>query len=205
MPSTKQRILHTSEKLFFEYGIANARLQQIADETGISVGNLAYHFSNKEAIVEAVYQNLIDDLSKILVESKIYPGLGSFETKFSNLYQFMEKKIFYFINSWEIKRNYPFVNEKIQVINKKILLKLRKRIMDNVKRGVLKKEAYRGAHILLAKTLLLSINSWMPQQHLNERDINEKNFKKFLWGHIYPHFTKKGLREFESLIEFSEK
>ena len=43
---TKQKILDTSLELFNKNGISNVRLQQIADETGISLGNLAYHFNN---------------------------------------------------------------------------------------------------------------------------------------------------------------
>lgn len=50
MATTKQRIILNAKKLFSQNGIANTRLQQIADETGISVGNLAYHFPNKEEI-----------------------------------------------------------------------------------------------------------------------------------------------------------
>lgn len=34
---TKRKILHASLQLFNENGIVNVRLQQIADETGISV------------------------------------------------------------------------------------------------------------------------------------------------------------------------
>lgn len=199
MQSTKQRILHNAEQLFFEYGIANVRLQQIADKTRISVGNLAYHYSNKETIVEAVYEDLMEDVSDILVNSNIRTGLKSFDSKFFNLYQFMEKKGFYFINCWEIKRNYPAVNEKIGRVNNKILLKLRKQIRDNVKSGFLKKEPYKGAHNLLACTLFLSINTWMPQQLLNEKRTTERDFKNFLWGHLYPHFSEKGIKEFNSL------
>ncbi len=202
MLSTKQRIILKAEKLFFEHGIANVRLQQIADETHISVGNLAYHFNNKEAIVEAVYHSLIEELSDILIVSKIYPGLSSFDTKFSRLYKFMEKNVFYFTNFWEIKRNYPLVNERMQHINNKILSKLRKRISDNVKRGVIKKEEHKGSHDLLAKALLLSINSWMPQQLLNENRVKEEIFQKFLWNLIYPYFTEKGKKEFKALNHF---
>ena len=66
MTETKQRIIGVSETLFFEQGIANIRLQQIADAAEISVGNLAYHFKNKDAIVVAVYENLFSELSNIL-------------------------------------------------------------------------------------------------------------------------------------------
>ena len=35
MPTTKQRIILNARGLFSKYGIANTRLQQIADETGV--------------------------------------------------------------------------------------------------------------------------------------------------------------------------
>ncbi len=111
----------------------------------------------------------------------------------------MAKNIFYFTNFWEIKRNYSSINEKMRNINKKILLKLRRRINDNVKRGVIKKEEYKGAHDLLAKALLLAINSWMSQQLLNGKRTEEELFKSFLWNLIYPHFTEKGKKEFKLL------
>ena len=198
MSTTKQRIILNARKLFSDYGIANTRLQQIADETELSVGNLAYHFKNKEEIVSELYQETLGEFSQILLMSKIYPSLESFETKFSNLYQFMEKNVFYFTNYWEIKRNYPMVNEKIQEINKKILSKLKKRILDNVKRGIFKKEDNKGGYDLLSVALLNSINTWLPQQLLNNKPIKEKVFKSYLWNLLYPHLTEKGKKEFRS-------
>ena len=53
MAKTKQKIILSALQLFNENGIANVRLQHIADEAFISIGNLAYHYKNKEAIVKA--------------------------------------------------------------------------------------------------------------------------------------------------------
>ncbi len=196
---TKERILEKARKLFSDFGIANTRLQQIADEAGISVGNLAYHFSNKEEIVEAIYMQLLEELSNILVKSKIYPSLESFDNKFSKLFEFIRNNGFYFTNFWEIKRNYPAVNERIRLINHNILSKLKKRINGNVKRGVITKPSYKDAHNLLAKTLLFSINNWLPQQLLNESPVKEITFKRYLWNLIHPHLTAKGRKEFSAL------
>ncbi|MER3127531.1 TetR/AcrR family transcriptional regulator, partial [Bacillus pumilus] len=63
MQSTKENIISVSQQLFYEFGIANTRLQQIADAAEISIGNLAYHYKNKDAIVEAVYNNLFTELT----------------------------------------------------------------------------------------------------------------------------------------------
>ncbi len=202
MQTTRQRIIEKARKLFSEFGIANTRLQQIADESTISVGNLAYHFSNKEEIVLAVYEEVLEELSGILVKSKIEPSLQSFEDKFSGLFDFMKNNVFYFTNFWEIKRNYSSIDEKIKNINARILSKLKKRINDNVKRGVIGKPAYSGAHNLLAKTLLISINNWLPQQLLNDKPLKENLFKTYLWNLLYPYLTAKGKKEFSLFSYF---
>ena len=88
--STKEKILNASIRLFNENGLANVRLQQIASEIGISVGNLAYHFRNKEAILEAVAENLDVELSEILSSYRIYPNLIDFDNQLSKYFAFIK-------------------------------------------------------------------------------------------------------------------
>lgn len=199
MATTKERIIENAKRLFSESGIANTRLQQIADETEISVGNLAYHFTNKEEIVQGVYRHTLEELSGILEMSKIYPSLESFDAKFSNLYQFMDKNVFYFTNFWEIKRNYPIVNGKIRAFNKKIHSKLKKRITDNMERGVFMKEENNKTYDLLATIMVNSINTWLPIQLLNDKTPKEKAFRIYMWNLICPYLTESGKKEFSAV------
>lgn len=48
---TKERILQITEQLLREQGVATVTTNAIADAANISVGNLYYHFHNKEEIV----------------------------------------------------------------------------------------------------------------------------------------------------------
>ena len=73
--NTKQKIINASIQLFNAHGIANVRLQQIAAETGISPGNLAYHYRNKEAIVQAVNEELYQEVAEVLSAYRIFPNL----------------------------------------------------------------------------------------------------------------------------------
>ena len=52
--NTRQNILDAARKLFNEYGYNSVSLRDIANDAGISKGNLTYHFSKKEEIMEAL-------------------------------------------------------------------------------------------------------------------------------------------------------
>ena len=71
--TTKERIIESSIKLFNQQGMVNVRLKHIADAVGISVGNLAYHYYSKEAIVATIVDELTQLLDPIVDEDKDFP------------------------------------------------------------------------------------------------------------------------------------
>jgi AcrR family transcriptional regulator len=200
MSETKERIRRVAEKLFFEEGIGNVRLQQIADETGISVGNLAYHFKNKDALVQVVYDKLFEDFSKILSNYLQLPDLRDFDQLFELLYHFYTKHSFYINNIWEIERSYPDIKKSWSGFNQKIILQIEKRIEYNFQRGVLLSEPYQGTYHHLAESIWININCWIPQQFLQGKKTTLNLYLRAIWNLLIPYLTPKGRMEYETKV-----
>ena len=199
--STKQRILEAAIRLFNMDGIANVRLQQIADETGISVGNLAYHFKNKEAIVTSVYESLFEEFSQILSAYLISPSLADFDQQLTQYHAFFAKYKFYLIDLFEIERSYPAIINRWHQFVGKMLIQIRKRLEYNVQRGILLPEPVAGIYDILTNNIWMTVTFWIPQQVLKGQPFSEPLFKDAVWAQVSPYFTSKGLSEFAAEVQ----
>jgi len=59
-PDGRQRILDVAAALFLERGYVGTSQREIANAVGMKPGSLYYHFSSKEALLEAILQRGID-------------------------------------------------------------------------------------------------------------------------------------------------
>lgn len=200
--NTKQKILKASIQLFNTNGMANVRLQQIANEIGISPGNLAYHFRNKEAIVEAINDDLYHEASEILSTYRIFPNLMDFDNQLTKYLSFVQKYPFYFLDLLEIERHYPEIRSKRQVHISKMISQIRKRFDFNNQRGLIVDEPRAGVYDSTANAIWILITFWVPQNIVRgvEVPIQTSQFKEMIWNQVYPYFTETGIAEFEQLI-----
>lgn len=198
---TKQRIIEAAIRLFNEDGFANVRLQSIADRTGISVGNLAYHYKNKEAIVEQVYEVVGQELQHVLADFRQHPSLLDLEHQLHGFHRFIHRYPFYFADVLEIKRSFPYLHEERQRFANKIVLQIRKRFEYNVNRGVIIPEPVKGQYELAANTIWMLITFWVSQNQIKGAAVcNIQGFKASIWGQIIPYLTERGKEEHKNLI-----
>ncbi len=64
--NTKQSIIETALKLFNANGSYAITTRHIASEMNISPGNLYYHFRNKEEIIRALLERMIEDYNSFI-------------------------------------------------------------------------------------------------------------------------------------------
>ncbi len=67
-------ILSAAKKILVEEGLASLSTRRVADELGISVGNLAYYFPSKDSLLQAIVEHVIEGYDQALArESASFP------------------------------------------------------------------------------------------------------------------------------------
>lgn len=201
MKKTKQKIILSSVKLFNLKGLTNVRLQQIADDCGISVGNLAYHFSNKLAIIEVIDEFLQAEIEPILSDKKRFPYLIDFDNQLSQYHFLINKYAFYFLDLMELERSYPALHQKRKMYIHKMIDQIHKWMLQKTNEGILHPEIHQAQYRHTAKVIWMIITFWMTQQQVKGKDrLDEAAFKEVVWNQLVPIFTPTGLMEYEAII-----
>ena len=157
---TRERILDTSLAMFNAQGEPNVSTNHIADELGISPGNLYYHFRNKDDIVEhlfARYEARLDEA--LLLPQGRAPHLEDIWLQLHLVFESL--------------RQYRFVyRDLVDILARNRKLKLRfARIMDRagasttaLLRGLVETEVVRASPAeirALSENVLLTATFWM--------------------------------------------
>jgi AcrR family transcriptional regulator len=64
--TTRERIVHAADQLFYEQGFEHTSFAQIAAVVGISRGNFYYHFKTKDDLLNAVIQHRLTATNTML-------------------------------------------------------------------------------------------------------------------------------------------
>jgi AcrR family transcriptional regulator len=198
---TKERILDSAITLFNEKGVANVRLQQIADESGISVGNLAYHFQNKDAILVAVYDRMDEVLTQILGAYLVHPGLLDLDHQLRLLYGFFDQYRFYLIDLPEVERSFPCISANWQRHFAKLHTQFRFRLDYLTQKQLMRPEAFAGEFDLLARTLWMESIFYFHTIEFKGELPSANGFFDSVWRHLTPFLTETGKAFFLHYIE----
>ena len=74
----RHRIISGSERLFAEHGFHGASMRDVAEEVGLPLANVVYHFDKKEKLYAAVLAGigapLVRDLEQALAVGESFPA-----------------------------------------------------------------------------------------------------------------------------------
>lgn len=171
---TRDRIVHTSLALFNEEGEANVTTIDIANELGISPGNLYYHFKGKDQIITELFQQYEEAMRHTLaapIERPLSTGRDSAEDNWYYLYVVMEEMYqyrFLYHNLDNILQRYPDIKRGF-----KRLMLLKRAALLAICQTLLQQEVIdaRGQQLLgLADNMTLNLTFWFGYEALLHDD-----------------------------------
>ena len=197
MSKTKKRILLAALKLFNDKGFVNVRLQHIADECHMSVGNLAYHFYSKEAIITSLINELGKNQSILLANYMAVPLFEHIDNILEQNYELQQLYQFFYLDTLEVYRSFDKIKTISQTLIKQQIIQIEGMFLFNASRGAfIKNKDYKT----LANAFWMMGHLWMYEQHLLANESYTLNaYKARLWLLLKPYFTETGQLEFENL------
>lgn len=198
---TQDRIINTALELFNEHGTRLTSTNKIADECGISRGNLHYHFRTKEEIIQTIFRRIDMEMRQTWGEDQLHPTMEYMHTMFERQMKLI----------WQYRFFYFELNTLLQSD-----ARLKLHFLDNRTVRITQvanffeamvREGYfdfSGNNETLDSILL---NSWLvsdqwPQYlHINEMDLNEENVSRgfeLILALLRPYFTEKA-RQYQPL------
>ncbi len=198
MSSTRIKIVESSILLFNNKGLANVRLQDIAEYNKISPGNLTYHFKTKRDLMDYIIYYMIRKLVETeAMQKELLKNLSLYQI-FKNHLIFLISYRFFFRDILEILNLVPSARAVFRDVikgNEKFTSSYVKIAVEN---GFMLKEAYKGQYLTFSKNNWAIINSSLTKwEVLEDSKSKYSNTIKEIMGHHYPYLTKKGLDRYK--------
>jgi len=95
--ATQQRILEVATNVFYQKGLAGARMQEIADLSGINKAMLHYYYTTKEQLFDKVFQRTF------------FMYIGSISRLLSTASPFKEKLWNFIDEVMDMLQKYPYI------------------------------------------------------------------------------------------------
>lgn len=202
---TKEKILEAALELFNREGINNVSMRRIAEEAGIQIGNLTYHFRNRDTLVELLLNQLMEDLEKEI--SKMQGpeiNLHSLWQSLYSSYSIMNRYRFIMLDLLQMFRQYPLLLQKFRANYERRRLEFAFVLQLLEATGDLKPELHPDfyQHYLLPQLYCLS-DFWLSEAELlytGPETEKPKYYARITFSLLLPHLSDKGKKAYHEII-----
>lgn len=197
---TRQKILDNAVACFNRDGIANVRLQHIAEEAHISVGNMTYHFRTKDVIVQSVWEQLVRRQRALIDEFRVLPLFEDIDRLFVAIFELQQECRFFYLDTLEIMRAYPEIRADHRQHVQWQVQQMDLAIQFNLARGAFGSSIAGPYSEPLARHFWTIADQWMYRQKVLDMPGDDYIvFRETLWALFVPHFTDTGWSEYRQL------
>ena len=196
-PSTKDKIIASAVKLFNEKGYSDISLQDIANDLGISRGNLAYHFNDKAILLEQVVSQVWERMAEQTRKRRNFPSFQNVHNEVE-LYHTLHLEYNFIFGDLRVLKH-PVLRQQFKASSLQSIKDNEEAIAYGVQIGSMKSEPFPGIYYNLALIIWMLSIFWIPQQTIRE-EKTEEDPTKAVWTLMLPYLTEKGIRSFKKVF-----
>ncbi|NVK52342.1 MAG: TetR family transcriptional regulator [Flavobacteriaceae bacterium] len=204
MKNTKEIILDTALELFNSRGLAKVKLRTIANEIGISQGNLNYHFKKREDVIEALYFRLVESISHNMSKNSestnfIKVLFGMSKSVMLDLYTYR----FIMLDFVQVMRENEKINKHFQELKTQREKQFLAFFDILINTGLMRNEVLPNEYKNLYIRLQILGDFWISSAEIDKKKLTKASiamYAEIMNQTIYPYLTKKGRKEYH-LIE----
>ncbi|WP_425637842.1 TetR/AcrR family transcriptional regulator [Algoriphagus yeomjeoni] len=199
---TKDKILLSAIEKYNEVGVQSITSRHIANEIGISHGNLDYHYKTKEDIILAIYDKMRSEMSDYFISRKENSSsVEHVHLLLIQLEEFQYRYRFMNLDVLEISRAYPRISDllkKTSEYRKQQMNVLFQEFIDDEFMCNIETEVYENIQHILR----IIITFWLSQREVlaTEKYTEKGSMVKSIWAVIRPYLTEKGKTELEKTV-----
>ena len=194
MSATKEKILTSARKLFNQHGYAQVTIRMIAQDLGMSSGNLNYHFRKKEDILGTLYTQMVE-VFDARVEA-LPETVFSFPQIREDIRSSMERMLayrFFWTDLHHVLRQHEAIRTHFQGALKRRKAGFLYLIQQLQGMDLMEAPAYPQEYSLLADRMIDYSDTWLYLSQVHpQAQQNLDQQANALLAFFYPFLTQKG-------------
>ncbi|MDR3364593.1 MAG: TetR/AcrR family transcriptional regulator [Clostridiales Family XIII bacterium] len=207
-PDTKEKILEVSIELFNTEMATNVSTIQIAHALDMSVGNLYYHYRNKEHIIREIYRDRIAaEIDALVMNKDDRLSESGIIRYFNGLAQLIYKYRFFYTEMYALVRNDPDLHVIFHKRARAVARVLAEQVGTWIAVGIMR-PASEGGIEALSEICWMHVTGWMSYRMLAEEGAGPQALARDSFRSIFhilrPYFTDTANERFGKLLEFME-
>lgn len=203
---TKERILEAALQLFNEEGIGNISMRRIAEEAGIQIGNLTYHFRNRDTLVEGLLNQLIEELENEIAKTQIPElSLRALWNALYTSYRIQDRYRFIMLDLLQMFRQYPQLLQKFRHNYERRRMELSFALQLMEANNILQQEISPNFYqeYLLPQLYCIS-DFWLSEAELlyqGKEDDKALYYARITFSLLLPHLSEQAKKDYFQVIK----
>jgi AcrR family transcriptional regulator len=195
--NTREKIISVAIKCFNKESYGAVSLHELAKATGISRGNLTYHFKDKDILLQAIAEQMWTKIQIERNKSRQLPSFQNLHNEVQLYYKFQKEYAFIFLDPHVL--NHPIIKKQFREMTAQTIEDNKAALAFSIRLGNLKPEPVPGTYSNIAFITWMLTFFWLAQQIIRGEKTGEDG-EKMIWSILIPHFTEKGLKSFKSFF-----